>query len=85
MTRKANVPEDMVILRDRWYDKHNDFGVKFFDSPSSSGTPVTYKLQVYQYDPGSVPGFFLNRPGLLDNLSKIVGTISSITAYEVTE
>ncbi len=28
MTRKANVPEDMVILRDRWYDKHNDFGVK---------------------------------------------------------
>ena len=28
MTKKANVPEDMVILRDRWYDKHNDFGVK---------------------------------------------------------
>tara|TARA_B100000989_G_scaffold204363_1_gene154682 strand:- start:21967 stop:22836 length:870 start_codon:yes stop_codon:yes gene_type:complete len=28
MTKKANVPEDMVILRDRWYDKYNDFGVK---------------------------------------------------------
>ena len=28
MTKKANVPKDMVILRDRWYDKHNDFGVK---------------------------------------------------------
>ena len=28
MTRKANVPEEMVILRDRWYDKFNDFGVK---------------------------------------------------------
>ena len=28
MTRQANVPEDMVILRDRWYDKYNDFGVK---------------------------------------------------------
>ena len=28
MTKKANVPEDMVILRDRWYDKQNDFGVK---------------------------------------------------------
>ena len=28
MTRKANVPEEMVILRDRWYDKYNDFGVK---------------------------------------------------------
>jgi radical SAM protein with 4Fe4S-binding SPASM domain len=26
--KKANVPEDMVILRDRWYDKYNDFGVK---------------------------------------------------------
>ena len=28
MTRKANVPEDMVILRDRWHDQSNDFGVK---------------------------------------------------------
>ncbi len=28
MTLKANVPEEMVILRDRWYDKYNDFGVK---------------------------------------------------------
>ena len=28
MARKANVPEEMVILRDRWYDQHNDFGVK---------------------------------------------------------
>ncbi|MDB9980046.1 SPASM domain-containing protein [Candidatus Pelagibacter sp.] len=28
MTKRANVPEELVILRDRWYDKHNDFGVK---------------------------------------------------------
>ncbi len=28
MVLKANVPEDLVILRDRWYDKLNDFGVK---------------------------------------------------------
>ena len=28
MTVKANVPEDFIILRDRWYDKYNDFGVK---------------------------------------------------------
>ena len=28
MTKKANVPEDIIILRDRWYDKYNDFGVK---------------------------------------------------------
>lgn len=28
MTKKANVPEEKIILRDRWYDKYNDFGVK---------------------------------------------------------
>ena len=28
MTKQANVPEEMVILRDRWYDQQNDFGVK---------------------------------------------------------
>ena len=28
MIRNANVPEELVILRDRWYDKQNDFGVK---------------------------------------------------------
>ncbi len=28
MTRDANVPEDFIILRDRWYDQYNDFGVK---------------------------------------------------------
>lgn len=26
--RKANVPDEILILRDRWYDKYNDFGVK---------------------------------------------------------
>ena len=28
IARQANVPSEMFILRDRWYDKHNDFGVK---------------------------------------------------------
>jgi radical SAM protein with 4Fe4S-binding SPASM domain len=28
MTKDANVPEDFIILRDRWHDKYNDFGVK---------------------------------------------------------
>ena len=23
MTKQANVPEDFIILRDRWYDKYN--------------------------------------------------------------
>jgi radical SAM protein with 4Fe4S-binding SPASM domain len=28
LTKKANVPEDLVILRDRWYKENDDFGVK---------------------------------------------------------
>ena len=28
IARQANVPNEMFILRDRWYDKYNDFGVK---------------------------------------------------------
>ena len=28
MAREANVSKDTFILRDRWYDKYNDFGVK---------------------------------------------------------
>jgi len=28
LTKKANVPQDMVILRDRWYNADSDFGVK---------------------------------------------------------
>lgn len=28
MAREANVSNDTFILRDRWYDKYNDFGVK---------------------------------------------------------
>ena len=35
MARKANVPNEMFILRDRWYDKYNDFGVK---STNRAGT-----------------------------------------------
>ena len=28
MTKNANVPKDVVILRDRWYNADSDFGVK---------------------------------------------------------
>jgi radical SAM protein with 4Fe4S-binding SPASM domain len=28
IVKKSNVPDDFVILRDRWYDKNNNFGVK---------------------------------------------------------
>ena len=38
MTKKANVPEELVILRDRWYDKFNDFGVKLTNRAGTINT-----------------------------------------------
>ena len=38
MTKKANVPEDLIILRDRWYDKYNDFGVKLTNRAGTIST-----------------------------------------------
>lgn len=38
MTKKANVPGDLVILRDRWYDQNNNFGVKL---TNRAGTIIT--------------------------------------------
>lgn len=38
MTKQANVPEEMVILRDRWYDQHNDFGVKLTNRAGTINT-----------------------------------------------
>ena len=38
MVRNANVPEELVILRDRWYDKHNDFGVKLTNRAGTIST-----------------------------------------------
>ena len=38
MTKKANVPEDLIILRDRWYDQHNDFGVKLTNRAGTINT-----------------------------------------------
>ena len=38
MVKEANVPEEMVILRDRWYDKFNDFGVKLTNRAGTIST-----------------------------------------------
>ena len=38
MTKKANVPEDLIILRDRWYDQYNDFGVKLTNRAGTINT-----------------------------------------------
>lgn len=49
MTRNANVPEEMVILRDRWYDQHNDFGVKLTNRAGTVSTGDQEELGKYSF------------------------------------
>ena len=44
IARDANVPSEMFILRDRWYDKHNDFGVKLTNRAGTIGEGDQEKL-----------------------------------------
>ena len=48
MTKQANVPEDLVILRDRWYDQHNDFGVKLTNRAGTVKTGEQEKIGKYK-------------------------------------
>jgi len=47
MKRNANVPEDFVILRDRWYDQHNDFGVKLTNRAGTVSAGIQDKVGLY--------------------------------------
>ena len=52
MTKKANVPNDLIILRDRWYDESKDFGVKLTNRAGTINTGTqklssTYNLCYY--------------------------------------
>ncbi len=44
MKKNANVPEDLLILRDRWYDKYNDFGVKLTNRAGTINTGIQEKV-----------------------------------------
>ena len=48
MTKKANVPEDLIILRDRWYDKYNDFGVKLTNRAGTIKTGIQEEVGLYK-------------------------------------
>ncbi len=48
MTKKANVPEDLIILRDRWYDKYNDFGVKLTNRAGTIKTGIQEEVGIYK-------------------------------------
>ena len=49
MTKKANVPEELVILRDRWYDKYNDFGVKLTNRAGTINVGEQEELTKYKF------------------------------------
>ena len=49
MTKQANVPEEMVILRDRWYDQHNDFGVKLTNRAGTINVGDQENIGKYKY------------------------------------
>ena len=46
--KKANVPDDFVILRDRWYDQYNDFGVKLTNRAGTISTGEQEKIGKYK-------------------------------------
>jgi len=48
MTLQANVPEEMIILRDRWYDKYNDFGVKLTNRAGTVSVGEQEKIGKYK-------------------------------------
>lgn len=48
MTKKANVPENLIILRDRWYDKYNDFGVKLTNRAGTINTGDQEEIGKYK-------------------------------------
>lgn len=48
MAKQANIPEDMIILRDRWYDKYNDFGVKLTNRAGTIETGNQESLDKYK-------------------------------------
>jgi radical SAM protein with 4Fe4S-binding SPASM domain len=48
MAKKANVPDDLMILRDRWYDQYNDFGVKLTNRAGTIKTGDQVKLDKYK-------------------------------------
>ena len=48
IARQANVPSEMFILRDRWYDQHNDFGVKLTNRVGTISVGEQEKLGKYK-------------------------------------
>ena len=63
------------------YVMHNS-SASFLDSPNTSGSAVTYKIQAGLHY-GSASNLYINRPEYDDNSSYITRGISTLTAYEI--
>lgn len=48
IAREANVPKETFILRDRWYDKYNDFGVKLTNRAGTISEGNQDKINKYK-------------------------------------
>ena len=48
LTKKANVPQDFVILRDRWYDADKDYGVKLTNRAGTVSTGLQEEIGKYK-------------------------------------
>ena len=48
MAREANVSKDTFILRDRWYDKYNDFGVKLTNRAGTINEGIQDQIDIHK-------------------------------------
>ena len=63
------------------YVMHNS-SASFLDSPNTSGSAVTYKIQAGLHY-GNAQTLYINRPSRNDDASYIARGISTLTAYEI--
>ena len=49
MTNKAGVPEDFVILRDRWYDENKDYGLKLTNRTGTINVSIQESVKTYAH------------------------------------
>ena len=58
--KKSKVPSDSIILRDRWYDKDNNFGVKLTNRTGTIkiGNQVSLKSRIFQKFSQGIRNYF---------------------------
>lgn len=49
MTKKSGVPDDFVILRDRWYDEKKDYGLKLTNRTGTINIGIQESVKTYSH------------------------------------